>query len=323
MSNFDLKYNNTPFILIIIILVILILYLFNENNSIEKYDILDLDKEISDKLTYVQKIELIKLLKIIHKELSENNIFYCICGGSLLGAIRHKNIIPWDYNGNVFILQKDIDIFESINWNKYGCSIYKNLNGYKLYFTDGKQSYENNIYQKWNYPYININVFFEKDNKIIPINQLNQNLKQINYFDKSELFPLKQYQLDDVILYGPNNPYPYLNGYFGIGWEIYGKAQIDVLTQKNKKNNIIEFSINRYLKKNDMEFPNYLWFIGNYTNKEKEKIINSNGYTHIPIFINNDNLNIYLDGETLKINNKENINIIKKKLFDKYGGNFL
>ena len=43
----------------------------------------------------VQK-ELLKLLKEFDKFCEEKNIKYSLAGGSLLGAIRHNGIIPWD-----------------------------------------------------------------------------------------------------------------------------------------------------------------------------------------------------------------------------------
>ncbi|MBQ4068843.1 MAG: LicD family protein [Lachnospiraceae bacterium] len=40
--------------------------------------------------------ENLKMLKYIDKICKENKLAYYLCGGSLLGAVRHKGYIPWD-----------------------------------------------------------------------------------------------------------------------------------------------------------------------------------------------------------------------------------
>ena len=61
-------------------------------------------------MTRIQNIEL-DILRKFHKVFADNNIDYFLCGGSLLGAIRHKGFIPWD---------DDIDIgMTRENYNKF------------------------------------------------------------------------------------------------------------------------------------------------------------------------------------------------------------
>ena len=50
-------------------------------------------QEIS--LEEIKKIEL-ELLSYVDSVCKKENIRYFLCGGTLLGAVRHKGFIPWD-----------------------------------------------------------------------------------------------------------------------------------------------------------------------------------------------------------------------------------
>lgn len=42
------------------------------------------------------QLAILKVAKEVHKICEENNIEYCMLGGTFIGAIRHKGFIPWD-----------------------------------------------------------------------------------------------------------------------------------------------------------------------------------------------------------------------------------
>ena len=61
-------------------------------------------------LAEVQDIEFDVLLRL-REYCREHNLTYCLCGGTLLGAVRHKGFIPWDDDIDLFMPREDYDRF--------------------------------------------------------------------------------------------------------------------------------------------------------------------------------------------------------------------
>lgn len=54
------------------------------------------------------------MLKYVHKVCVENGIHYFVAYGSLLGAVRHNGIIPWDDDIDIWMLGEDYDKFVDV-----------------------------------------------------------------------------------------------------------------------------------------------------------------------------------------------------------------
>ena len=78
----------------------------NSRNSKEKYENI---KQIENIKLDKNKQDLLKLMKITHNVFEKKNIWYCICFGTLLGAVRHWSFVPWDDDIDIFILREQVD----------------------------------------------------------------------------------------------------------------------------------------------------------------------------------------------------------------------
>ncbi len=68
-------------------------------------------------LQEIKNIEL-QMLLAFHNFCRDNSLQYSLCGGSLLGAIRHKGFIPWDDDIDIFMPRPDYERLRQIAGSK-------------------------------------------------------------------------------------------------------------------------------------------------------------------------------------------------------------
>ncbi|MBO5007462.1 MAG: LicD family protein [Clostridia bacterium] len=75
------------------------MYKYMRNNLSNDWGILELQDKILEIAVYVDKF------------CEENNIEYCLMGGSALGAVRHEGFIPWDDDLDMFMTPDNYEKF--------------------------------------------------------------------------------------------------------------------------------------------------------------------------------------------------------------------
>jgi lipopolysaccharide cholinephosphotransferase len=166
--------------------------------------------------------DLYQMLKDVTDVFAKKDILYSIHSGSLLGAIRHGGMIPWDDDIDLLILQQDEpklnklhDTLESLGYNLVlDKDIYKisKVGNQLVYSSDGKDI---------TYPWIDVFVMHHnKTNKLIE--HANDNLLKLwpnDHFLENTFFPLKQHSFGPLTVYIPNLPTWYLENYYGTDWQ--------------------------------------------------------------------------------------------------------
>ena len=80
-------------------------------------------------ITEVQQVSL-DILKDVHEFCDKNNIKYSLCGGTLIGAVRHNGFIPWDDDVDIVMPRPEYDKF---------IHTYKSEKGYELFSPEIKR----------------------------------------------------------------------------------------------------------------------------------------------------------------------------------------
>lgn len=155
--------------------------------------------------------ELYKSAVVVHNIFIKYGITYWMTGGTLLGAVRHKGIIPWDDDVDFAVLHNDKKLLESRKVR----AEFKKV-GYKLTKYSGWYNVSNT-----KFPYNVVDLFPYR----IKGNELEHVGKDASYSwpkctdTYTDLFPLKEYKLGSVFLLGPNKPKHYLKKCYGKNWK--------------------------------------------------------------------------------------------------------
>lgn len=214
--------------LLIIIIIIFILLMANT------YDHFDPAPTIKSKRIKPEIVlQLYQMLYDIHVLLKKYNVPYWLDGGTMLGAIRHKGIIPWDDDVDIQIDHNDEKIITSEEFIKdldiKGYKIVKMWFGHKIFPKNGEKikNYD------WLYPGLDIFVMAAKnDIYTYKYPKAQENFSKC-ILKLKDVYPLKLYKFGELNVYGPNNPYPYLDSCYGTDWNEIGYVQYDHLEEQS------------------------------------------------------------------------------------------
>jgi lipopolysaccharide cholinephosphotransferase len=164
--------------------------------------------------------QIYELLKTVDALLRESRIEYSMDGGTLLGAVRHKGIIPWDDDGDVFIMKQDKARFFALKdrLKQKGIDLQDmGVESYKLTFDAETLRSRFSTSDA-----ANVDVFVMEEDAggiVRPASAYNKHTFPKEYFPKEELQNLRNYPFGppDKLLFlkGPANPMRYLKTFYG------------------------------------------------------------------------------------------------------------
>jgi lipopolysaccharide cholinephosphotransferase len=155
-----------------------------------------------------------QMMKDFDEVMTHHNIKYWVDFGSLLGAVRHKGIIPWDDDLDIALKKEDIasvlvlkPIFE-----KLGYRLKEMFFGYKLI---PSQPLNLNLPDQY-VPFLDIFTISKNKDGLWAYNDFPLNDKE-RYKD-DDIWPLKRHSFGGITVPIPQKPHRFLDQEFGDNW---------------------------------------------------------------------------------------------------------
>lgn len=192
----------------------------------------------SKSLRYTERPVIAKMYQLmfdVHRVLTAHGVQYWITSGTLLGAVRHKGIIPWDDDLDVCILDDEVALFNSAEpaFEALGYRTVKHWLGYKIFDPSNQQVVS--AQGDYSFPFVDVLVYHRKgvmsSQRYESTSQRYRRLWPRETFAAAELFPLRQYMFGDFEVYGPCMPLAFLCDAFGDDWNNVAHQDFDHLLE--------------------------------------------------------------------------------------------
>ena len=186
---------------------------------------------------------LYQMLKVFDDVAKEQNISYWMDGGTLLGAVRHAGIIPWDDDADLMMFEKDRAklLAQAHQFEKYGFYLMDCDTVIRVFPTHTQH-----------YPFIDIlTAEYDPESKRIVLAhpECRQHYTKEFYFPY-EIENISPMKFGPLLLNAPANPMRYLKHYYGAECMTKAIWWNQVHWRESEKVNLVDFSPADYILEN-------------------------------------------------------------------------
>ncbi len=201
-------FSKRDFLFVVLGIICVFVFGVNSKSNNEKFTNFNQTNNIKEKITYG--------LAVIDKILNAHNIYYTISYGTLLGAVRHWDMIPWDDDADITILRKDFNNVMQLKdeFKTHGLILESDWKLIKVYFDDTK------------FPFIDIFIHDDANGKIIrcaePFDDKCNSIDKVNEwwwkwveYPSEWIIERKRYKFGDIEVWGPKSAEKVLKYWYG------------------------------------------------------------------------------------------------------------
>lgn len=178
-------------------------------------------------------LKLYQLMKDVHEVLVKNDIPYWIDFGTLLGAVRHKGIIPWDDDLDISIEIKNDQRFAALEpiFKELGYGFVSAKAGFKIFYGNQENS--------TGFPFVDIFLREWKEDRLYYHTRKGRRHAVWGYRNgdeiyslREEIYPLQDYQFGEIVVKGPCTYEPLFTCCYGKDWNKIAYQSVNHATKK-------------------------------------------------------------------------------------------
>lgn len=161
-----------------------------------------------------------QILKLTDEVLRKHGVRYWAWGGTLIGAVRHKGFIPWDFDTDICVWGEDLEKMKEAEED------FKKYDGFFIKRTDGSPERIKRIKNgKEIYGHVDVAIMvLGKDGKVVPMHRQPNSQYDNHYFLKEEIEKIIRLKFGPITINATRIHMPYL--YRGYGNDVMKMAEI-------------------------------------------------------------------------------------------------